>query len=232
VAVPPALILCLDGSPQMTAIALAHGFQYGVRGRDTPARWPYFLDLDWRKPDFAAHLARCRTWTPRFAVAGDADDEAQLAGVLAQAATLRDAGVPDVIVVPKAPGLVDLIPEEYVVGLSVPTTFGGTTAPFWEFRGRRVHLLGGAPHAQLRLAALLGPGVVSADGNSHQKVSHYGTFWEAGRWVCKQDAARTEPPGPDLPYRAFARSCRNIAAAWGLPPMGLDPSARLEAAGG
>ena len=69
-------------------------------------------------------------------------------------------------------------------------------------------MLGGAPQKQLRLAALLGPGVVSVDGNSHLKASRYGDVWQGGGWQPSPDA------GPDFLYRTFARSCANIAAAW------------------
>jgi len=149
----------------------------------------------------------------RQAVAGDATTPDELARVLDHAAALG-VYAPRVIVVPKAPGMVEAVPEDYVVGLSVPTSFGATASPYWEYRDRRVHRLGGAPHAQLRLAALLGPAVVSVDRNCHLKASRYGTYWEGGRWVSKGEAAAAVPRGPDLPYRAFARSCANIAAAW------------------
>lgn len=202
----------MDGAPRLARIAVDAGFLYGVRGRQAPCLPPMFLDLDWRRPDFPAHLQRCRRWWPRYAVAGDAEDDAQLGTVLDQARILRAVGVPEVIVVPKAPGMVEDIPEDYVVGLSVPTSFGATQAPYWEYLGRRVHLLGGPPGAQLRLRALLGPAVVSADGNSHLAAARRGTVWERGRWAGGPDG---EPPGPDMVYRAFARSCANIVAAWG-----------------
>lgn len=205
------LIFVMDGAPRLARIAVDAGFLYGVRGRQTPCLPPAFLDLDWRRPDFPAHLERCRHHRPRYAVAGDAEDGDQLALVLEQARVLRDEGVPEVIVVPKAPGMVAVIPPEYVVGLSVPTGFGATQAPYWEYLGRRVHLLGGPPGVQLRLWALLGAAVVSADGNSHLAAARRGTVWDGRRWAGGADG---EPPGPDMVYRAFARSCANIRAAW------------------
>jgi hypothetical protein len=208
----PDLVYVMDGNPRLARIAVEAGFLYGVRGTQAPYFPPRFLDLDWRRPDFPAHLERCRRHRPRYAVAGDAEDEAQLAGVLDQAAALREYAE-RVIVVPKAPGLVARVPEDYVVGLSVPTRFGATQAPFWEYLGRRVHLLGGAPHVQLKLRALLGPAVVSVDGNSHLRASRYGAWWDGRRWT---EGEEREPRGPDMLYRAFARSCATIAAAWGV----------------
>ena len=205
------LIFCLDGNRRLAEIALEAGFLYGVRGRQRPDFPPAFLDLDWREPDFPGHLERCRRWRPRYAVAGDAETPADLDVVLDQADALAPYAQ-SVIVVPKAPGMVEAIPEAYVVGLSVPTRFGATQAPFWEYVGRRVHLLGGPPGVQLRLRALLGDGVVSADGNSHLLAARRGTVWERGRWA---GGPLGEPAGPEMLYRAFARSCANIAAAWG-----------------
>jgi hypothetical protein len=204
------LVYVMDGNPRLARIAVEAGFLYGVRGTQAPYYPPAFLDLDWRRPDFGAHLERCRAWRPRFAVAGDAEDDQQLARVLHQATALRPL-VPEVIVVPKAPGMVERVPEDYVVGLSVPSRFGATGAPFWEYRGRRVHLLGGSPTAQLRLGALLGPAVVSLDGNSHLAAAKYGAWWDGRRWT---EGEAREPAGPDMLYRAFARSCATIMAAW------------------
>lgn len=207
------LILCLDGAPRLAAIAVQAGFLYGVRGRQRPCLPPAFVDLDWRHPDFAAHLERCRRWRPRYAVAGDAETGTDLQRVLAQAAALRPFAE-RVIVVPKAPGMAAAVPPWCVLGLSVPTRFGATQAPYWDYLGRPVHLLGGGPGAQLRLRALLGPAVVSIDGNSHLVAARRGTVWERGQWRSRADG---EPRGPDMVYRAFARSCAAIAAAWATP---------------
>src|SRR5215471_12477551 len=180
----PLLICCLDGNPRLARIAVEAGFLYGVRGTQTPYYPPAFLDLDWRLPDIQAHTERCQRYRPRLAVAGDAEDEAQLERVLAQAENLRPYAA-DVIVVPKAPGLVERVPRGYVVGLSVPTRFGATQAPYWEYLGRRVHLLGGSPGAQLRLAALLGEAVLSVDGNSHLVAARRGTVWDGRGWASR-----------------------------------------------
>lgn len=210
----PDLIYCAEGNKRLAAIALEHGFLYGCRSSKTPEYPPAFVDLDYRKPDFARHLRVVQTYRPRYAVAGDAETPAQLVTVLEQAAALAPycAGV---IVVPKAAGLVECIPPEYVVGLSVPTKFGATQAPYWEYLGRAVHLLGGPPHKQLLLWRYLGRHIRSVDGNSHMMAAtRWGKFWEAGHWVGKAVAPPAAGEADDRVYRAFARSCRNIAAAW------------------
>jgi hypothetical protein len=192
---------------------MSAGYLYGTRSARTYYHPPAFLDLDYRRPDFGRHLAEVAEWRPRYAVAGDAEAPAELDRVLSQAEALRPHAE-RVIVVPKTSGLVDAIPDWCVVGLSVPTSFGGTLAAMWEYSGRRVHLLGGNPRAQLTLRAYLGEGIVSVDGNSHQRAAMRGVIWERGGWVSRDAARSLEGPGDDLPYRCFARSCRNIAAAW------------------
>ncbi len=212
----PTLIYCADGNRRYAEIAQRAGFLYGACSgkRRTVYYPPAFLDLDWRRPDFARHLEWAAQYRPRFAVAGDAETPAQLDAVLRQAEQLA-VHAAQIIVVPKRSGLVESIPAGYVVGYSVPTTFGGTEAMAWEFLGRRLHLLGGSPTAQLRLAHVFGLGAIaSVDGNSHLKASRWGTFWTAAGWVSRKRARLLCPQQPDFPDAAFERSCVNIAAAW------------------
>jgi hypothetical protein len=71
----------------------------------------------------------------------------------------------NVIVIPKYEEALDLIPERFMLGYSVPTSHGGTPLPVEMFKGRRVHLLGGSWKAQLAHMAALGDDVVSVDNN-------------------------------------------------------------------
>lgn len=211
---PPALIFCAGRNRRYAEIAMAAGFLYGTASDRTPFYPPAFLDLDYRRPNFASHLAACEQWRPRYVVAGDAETAADLPAVLAQAEALVPFAQ-DVIVVPKTSGLIDAIPDRYVLGLSVPTSFGGTQALFLEYYGRRLHLLGGTPHAQMLLWRYFGAAVVSVDGNAAMKAAQFGSFWRDGGWTGGKGAYPVGPPGtPDLPYLTFAESCRNIAAAW------------------
>lgn len=204
----PLLIYCAGKNARHAAIALEAGFAYGVCSGHRPHAPVTFLDLDYRRPDVLRHVRLAAALRPQLAVAGDFDTEDGAGRVLETAAALRPL-VGDVVVVPKDAGLVRLVPAWCVVGLSVPTRFGATQAPYWEYAGRRLHLLGGSPHAQMTLWRYFGPAVVSVDGNSHQKAARYGTVWERGSW-----RRGAEPAGPDLVTRAFARSCANIAEAW------------------
>jgi len=102
---------------------------------------------------------------------------------------------------------------DVVLAFSVPTRYGGTPLPLWEFAGWPIHLLGGAPHVQMQYALHLQSiaDVISVDGNYFQmKATRFCEHWQApGRWVA--DGYTTET---DAPYDAFEKSCRNIMSAW------------------
>ena len=132
-----------------------------------------------------------------------------------------------VVIIPKAFGIIPHIPErvgnaDVVLGYSVPTRYGGTQVPVWEFGSRPVHLLGGSPHVQMRLVHYLN--VVSADGNMHLLMAvRHCQFWVAGTaryasnrwWPTIREVNGGEPvDGADLIYEAFRRSCENIISAW------------------
>ena len=130
-----------------------------------------------------------------------------------------------VIIIPKVSGVIGELPRrignaEVVLGYSVPTSYGGTALGLWEFGGWPVHLLGGSPHAQLRLAHYLH--VVSADGNMTQKMAVRNcAFWVNGTarrcgnsyWPQLRETAEGNL-GKDAIYAAFRRSCENIIDAW------------------
>lgn len=116
-----------------------------------------------------------------------------------------------VMIIPKVFGIIDRLPRRIAgadvrLGYSVPTKFGGTELPVWEFAGWPVHLLGGSPQAQMQLLHYLD--VRSADGNMASKAAtRFCNYWTLGGW--RETGAMV-----DAPYEAFRRSCKNIAAAW------------------
>lgn len=210
---PPLLIYCAGASRQFADIALAAGFVYGCRSDHKPNHPVRFADLNWKTPDLDQHHAFVRAHQPTLAVAPDVLELATLDATLRYAETLAQ-WAQYVIVVPKAVGVLDRLPREpwLVIGYSVPTKYGGTDLLMAELDGWPVHLLGGSPGKQLNLADYLN--VVSADGNAAARAAEYGSVFDARtrRWQ-----RSVEPLGPDLPYRAFARSCEQIVRAWGGP---------------
>jgi len=169
-----------------------------------------FADLNWKKPDLDQHGAFVREHRPLFAVAPDVLKLDDLTATLRYAESLAE-WADRVIIVPKAPGVMERLPREpwLVVGYSVPTKYGGTDLMMAELAGWSVHLLGGAPRRQFELAHYLD--VVSADGNAAARAAEYGTVFDARtkRWQMS-----VEPRGADMPYRAFAKSCQQIAQMW------------------
>lgn len=113
-----------------------------------------------------------------------------------------------VMLIPKATNVISTLPrringKEVILGFSVPTKYGGTELPIWDFEGWPVHLLGGSPHAQIKLAghvidyaggrgyfarhAIPGittfyPGqVISIDGNmTNMMATRFCQFWVPG----------------------------------------------------
>lgn len=164
------------------SIALRHGWLPGARYtnlRDT-RRFDRlgFLDIDWRNYNFAKHLEATRSTRPMLTVARDIEDIANLERTLDEGRTLlRYAD--GVIIVPKDPrlgeALDELIPAAFILGYSVPTRYGGTTLPLRAFR-RPVHLLGGRPDVQRRLAQQLP--VVSIDCNRFTLDASYGDYFD------------------------------------------------------
>jgi hypothetical protein len=121
-----------------------------------------------------------------------------------------------VLVVPKVTGQIEMLPAELAIGYSVPTSYGGAQFPIWELTGRRVHLLGGNPHEQIkayRYIQSIGQ-VLSCDGNLAQKIAvERCKFWRqggrnGGQWI------DWPVVGKDQYYFVFRESCRNIRQAW------------------
>lgn len=217
------LIYCAGGNQRFAQIAIDAGFKYGSQLPATVYHPVHFADQDWRKPDRERYMAALNKHRPQVATVLDLESEAQLSEVLGWA---EDAAqfVGRVIVIPKANGVISMLPRqiagaEIVLGYSVPTSYGGTELGLWDFDGWPVHLLGGSPHAQMRLRHYLR--VVSADGNMSMKMATSRCqFWAPGnarakdRFWPKLQEADGVAWSNDAPYEAFRRSCENIAAAW------------------
>lgn len=225
------IIYCAAGNRKFAEIALEHGFKYGAQLPGTVYFPPYFADQDWKAPDRERYLAALAEHRPHMATVLDLEREEQLDEVLGWAEEAAQF-VEVVILIPKVFGIIERLPRsiggaQVRLGYSVPTRFGGTEVPVWEFAGWPVHLLGGSPQAQFRLLPYLD--VRSADGNYMMKMaSRWCQFWvpKTGKgwasnpwWPTLKEARGGELWGDgsaeaDAPYEAFRRSCVNIAKAW------------------
>jgi hypothetical protein len=231
---PIDLIYCGDGNARFAKTAIDAGFIYGAQ----PLRTTYFpiefADLHPSNiPPKDAYIAALAEHRPRLATVADWVAWEQLPEVLEWAEEAA-AHVETVIIIPKVIGGIARLPRAIGgrpvrLGYSVPTRHGGTSVPAWEFGAWPVHLLGGSPQQQMKLAHYLN--VASVDGNMAHKMATGSTrsgivsIWQPrgraykkGHWVpLAQYRAREFGLGPvaeDAPYAAFAYSCRNIMAAW------------------
>jgi hypothetical protein len=164
-----------------------------------------FIDINWKRYNFRRHLEALRVTSPLMTVARDVEDYRDMQRILDQARELARYCT-HVVIVPKDPRLgtyLDTaIPGEFLLGYSVPTRYGGTPIPPRAFT-RPVHLLGGRPDIQRRLADVMP--VVSVDCNRFTLDAAYGDYFDG----------ETFRPHPVGGYdRCIADSIQNINALW------------------
>ncbi len=212
------LIYCAGGNPRLSQIAHEEGWLLGFRSdKSFGAFLATFIDIDYKQPNFARHLAVVAKHRPKYAIVPDLSEaevsQADIDRALSQAQGLAPyCEIP--LIVPKLSGQIALLPASIAVGYSVPSRYGGASYPLWELAGRRVHLLGGSPRKQfqvyLHLAGIAT--VLSADGNYAQKQAvRYAEYWTGKRWIEHEDVKQSRQ---DLYLECFRRSCRTIQQGW------------------
>jgi GNAT superfamily N-acetyltransferase len=213
----PELIYCAARQKVYAGIAIAHSYTYGAQLPGAVYYPPQFADQDWKRPDFDAYMCALDTHRPRMATVLDWEHEDQLPDVLRWAEAAAQFVTETIILIPKVIGGISRLPRtiggrEVRLGYSVPTAFGATAIPSWEFAGWPVHLLGGQPHNQHDLARYMD--VRSADGNYAQfKANRFvETFSALQKWVTLRDVY--ERIEWDAPAAAWELSCINIRAMW------------------
>jgi hypothetical protein len=190
------------GGDSTCCLAVRCGFKYGVQSQKNLKLCPYtkamaghevcFVDNEFKDYDHSLHVDCVAALTPKYATVRDAMTRAQcdslgikyypLDAILKWADQLKSFAE-NVIVIPKAKDLLKQIPPDFVLGYSIPTTYGGTHIDPEAFRGRRIHLLGGSWKDQLAYLGLLGEDVVSLDGNQVTLIAH------TGQWIDHEGAA-------------------------------------------
>jgi hypothetical protein len=190
-------------SYKATSIAVKHGWLPGARYTNLRDVRRFdrlgFLDIEWRDYSYVRHLQAAKATTPRLTVARDIDHLSLVDRVLDQARELN-LYAEQVIIVPKdkrLSGMLDeLIPQHFLLGYSVPTQYGGTKLPPAVFH-RPVHLLGGRPDVQRRLAEQMN--VVSLDCNRFTLDASFGDFFDGtlfrphpigGYELCLEDSVK------------------------------------------
>lgn len=177
--------------------AIDAGLQLGTRStavamqtRNGRTRLPWvqrlpisFVDNEYHGYDHGLHVSVVALLSPKYATVRDymTPRQCEAAGIeyysLDQILTWAEElekYAEHVIVIPKA-DVMHEIPERYVIGYSVQSSYGGTPLPTETFRGRAVHLLGGSWKDQRAIMDDLGDDVVAIDFNQMFKNALYGT---------------------------------------------------------
>jgi hypothetical protein len=211
----PFVLKFVTHSKRVLEIARLHGWLPGARYTNLRDVRTFdrlgFLDIDWKNYNFTRHLAAAKDTRPLLTVARDIENRVQLRRVIEEAHELSRF-CDRVVVVPKAPSLAahfeTLIPPQFVLGFSVPTKYGGTAICPTRFR-RPVHLLGGRPDVQRRLADLMP--VISFDCNRFTIDAAYGDYFDG-------EIFRPHPVGGYV--LCLENSIKNINKLWSayVPP--------------
>ena len=141
------------------------------------------LDIDWKDYDYSLHIQAAKDTRPMLTVARDITDMRELDQILTEAYELSQ-WADKVIIVPKDQrlnhSLPNAIPDEFLLGYSVPTRYGDTNLPLDCFKGRTVHLLGGHPAKQRAIGNILR--VSSLDCNRFTLDASFGDFFDGKKF--------------------------------------------------
>lgn len=236
----PTLIYCAKKN-LFAPIALECGLKYGAQLPNSVYAPPYFADQDWKRPRRAAYLAALAEHRPALATVLDLEKPSQLDDVLAWAFDAAEWVTEAIIIVPKCRGVIKRLPLEIRgrrvrLGYSVPTSHGKTSLDAHAFMGREVHILGGNPLEQYRLALphfdqrgrYVALDVRSVDCNYIQlKAVRWGEFLECVETPAQWSMFGAKPATrwrqlkevglgglSDAPYEAFRRSCETLVSMW------------------
>jgi hypothetical protein len=151
--------MCAGKNRRFAESAIRNGWLYGSQLPATVYAPIVFADQDYKKPRRAQYMAALAQHRPETATVLDLEHEHQLETVLSWAEEAAQ-WARRVVIIPKASGIIARLPRciggaDVVLGYSVPTRYGGTTVPIWEFAGWPLHLLGGSPHAQMAYWCIL-----------------------------------------------------------------------------
>jgi len=210
------VIYCAGHNRALMQIAYEAGYSLGIRSDLNAYDFPIsFVDIEYRKPDFDAHLATVKKHQPKYATVPDLSEdetsERDIQRAVFQAEQLAQyCEIP--LIVPKRSGQLPLIPSKYAIAYSIPTSYGGAKYGLWKLTSRRVHLLGGSPHEQMKLYRYLPQSVMSADGNMAQKMAvQFAKYWRNRSWIEHPQRGRGIE---DLYLECWQWSCQNIYRYW------------------
>lgn len=150
----PELVYCANGNKRFAQIAIDAGFTYGAQLPGTVYFAPKFVDQNWKNPNRDKYMACLAEHKPRMATVLDLEHDHQLPEVLEWAEEAAQHVTEAVLIIPKAQGIVPSLPrvigdKQVRLAYSVPTRYGGSSLPLWDFIGWPVHLLGAGQRSRL-----------------------------------------------------------------------------------
>lgn len=177
-------------------MAVNCGWFYGYQSMEIPCKGqrgaktshdPIFIDNSYTRYDHEKHRQIVMDERPKYATVRDVMTPKQCAeaGIryypprqIKKWADDLSQYADNVIIVPKHKKAMDLFPpDKYMVGYSIPSSYGGCPIPITHFKDYRIHLLGGSPSMQIAYFGEMPDNVVSLDNNSLHKMAVYGRIW-------------------------------------------------------
>ena len=214
------LIFCGDSKGKFGRVAIRHGWLYGCQpNKSTFLDDVSFVDLDFKNMDKGTYLQRYCNFIakvqPKFAVLPDVLTEMHLYLALGIGERIAEH-CEKLIIVPKMINSIERLPANIrnkPVILGYPCSkYGNQTleTTILEFNQWKngVHLLGGTPQKQFKLARLMP--IVSADCRQHMNAATYGWYYKDGRFHRESEYTKKHDRIVDL----FEISCRNIKTQW------------------
>lgn len=182
--------------------AIRLGYLTGVR-EDYPSRDHQYRDLDvpvgmldndFRNLDLDRYLKRFREHEPRVGVIGDAYTAAEAREYVDAARELQASySDTEIMITPKCREAIDAIPHDIALGYARGSSdlLAHEFADPADWRGRRVHILGGSPPKQLTaideltcptLSSDPPADIVGLDWNGVHLGAQFGEFWTPDGW--------------------------------------------------
>ena len=161
-----------------------------------------------------------------MAMVADYERPEQKCAMLMQGYQISALGVRP-MVCPKFPGAAADIPSQWVVAVSVPTTYAGYLPTVAELQGRDLHLLGGHPDQFVVLMRRYNASrIISVDSSAMFLKAQFGAYWEPRRndW-------QYVDKGAESTHSLIERSAVNIARYLTNPPRFVKLNRRVMASG-
>lgn len=159
------------------------------------------LDNNFRNPDLDRYVERFFEYEPHVGVIGDAYDADEVDDYVVAAREIQGSyPEADLVIVPKCCAAIHAVPDDLVVGYSrgYADKLAHEFSEPSDWRGRRIHILGGSPPKQLDVieqltrSTLTGDppaDIASLDWNGLHRGAQFGEFWTSDGWAdCARDA--------------------------------------------